>query len=275
MEVPIADMPLADFSPHDWLETRRVLANTELLVNCLPLMRQEEILGVVTTMQDIGIFDDIVKQLSGYRALHDEMEAVLEPFGDAFVALDAQGRVLRVNTAYERLVAMGRGALVGRNINQLKRDPARISPLVRAVLEQQKRVVSHVRQPDGSDCMVTASPAFNDSGEISGDRTGQHAHTAQSRTHWTGISRSPCRYSDGAHSRIQRQRNFLAIARFAKGIPNVHHHELLPCNSYCGEKYAQMGLPVPYALSGELDMPVLRERAAAGEAIGLRVDILS
>lgn len=124
MEVPIADMPLADFNPHDWLENRRVLvsgqaqlgrklvlANTELLVNRLPLMRQEEILGVVTTMQDIGIFDDIVKQLSGYRAPHDEMEAVLEPFGDAFVALDAQGRVLRVNTAYERLVAMGRGAL--------------------------------------------------------------------------------------------------------------------------------------------------------------------
>lgn len=69
--------------------------------------------------------------------------------------------------------------------------------------------------------------------------------------------------------------DFLAIARFAKSIPNVRHHELLPCNSYCGEKYAQMGLPVPYALSGKLDASILRECAVAGEAIGLRVDILS
>lgn len=179
MEIPLVSMPLADFSPHDWLETRRVLASgqaqlghklvladTEVLVNRLPLIHQGEIIGVITTMQDIGVFDNIVEQLSGYRALHDELEAVLEQFGDAFVALDAHSRVLRVNTAYERLAAMGRRTLIGRDIHHVKRDPARIASAAQTVLEQQKRVVCQVRQVDGNDLAVTACPAFTNSGEI-------------------------------------------------------------------------------------------------------------
>lgn len=179
MEAPTEGLPLIDANPHDWLETRRVLASgqmqlgrklilaeAELLVNRLPILYHNEIVGVITTMQDFGMFDDIVKQLPKYRSLHDEMETILEQLDDAFIAVDAQGCVLRVNTAYERLTALARGALLGRNIAQLTRDPANIASILQTVLEQQRRFVNHIHHHDGSNFIITASPAFNDRGEI-------------------------------------------------------------------------------------------------------------
>lgn len=46
-----------------------------------------------------------MQQLAGYRLLHDELESILEQYGDAFVVVDRQGIVLRVNS---RLRTAGR-----------------------------------------------------------------------------------------------------------------------------------------------------------------------
>ena len=69
--------------------------------------------------------------------------------------------------------------------------------------------------------------------------------------------------------------DFFAIAQFVKTIASVSHHELLPCNTYCGEKYTQMGLPIPSALSGKVSLSFLQQCISAGESIGLHVTLLS
>ncbi len=180
MDSPNVGFPLADCSPHDWIETRRVLAsgqaqlgkrlilaNAELLVNRLPIADKGEIVAVVTTMQDIAIFDSIAKSLPVYQALNGEVECILEQFGDAFVALDAEKRILRVNAAYERLASLDKGALLGRFLHQLRRDPAHIIPLVEEVFNKQQRLVSHRELENGDNFLITISPAFNDVGELS------------------------------------------------------------------------------------------------------------
>ncbi len=179
MDVPNVDFSLADCSPHDWIETRRVLAsgqaqlgkrlvlaNAELLVNRLPITDKGEIVAVVTTMQDISIFDGVAKSLPVYKALNEEVESILEQFGDAFVALDVEKRILRVNSAYERLASLDKGALMGRPLHQLRRDPAQIVPLVEEVFTKQQRLVSHRALENGDNFLVTISPAFNDLGEL-------------------------------------------------------------------------------------------------------------
>lgn len=103
-----------------------------------------------------------MQQLAGYRLLHDELESILEQYGDAFVVVDRQGIVLRVNSAYERLAVLGRQSIIGRNVNQIRRDAAGVIPLVNEVLHKQIRGVSHVMQPDGGNLLVTATrPLMN------------------------------------------------------------------------------------------------------------------
>lgn len=178
-EIPAIGVPLSDCSPHDWVEVKRVLASgqaqtgrtlvrpeAEVLVNRLPLFSHEKVIGVVSTMQDISMFEGIVQQLAGYRLLHDELESILEQYGDAFVVVDRQGIVLRVNSAYERLAVLGRQSIIGRNVNQIRRDAAGVIPLVNEVLHKQIRGVSHVMQPDGGNLLVTATPAFNERGDL-------------------------------------------------------------------------------------------------------------
>ncbi len=179
MEMPQVGFALADCSPHEWLETKRVLASghaqlgrkllladSELLVNRLPIIEEGEVVAVVITMQDIEMFDEIVKQLPGYKSLHEEVETILEQIGDAFIALDFEKRVIRVNSAYERLVAVDRSALLGRFIKQIKRDPAHIISLIEQVFEKQIRIVNHVKSENGNNLIVTASPSFDEEGNI-------------------------------------------------------------------------------------------------------------
>lgn len=82
------------------------------------------------------------------------------------VVVDRQGIVLRVNSAYERLAVLGRQSIIGRNVNQIRRDAAGVIPLVNEVLHKQIRGVSHVMQPDGGNLLVTATPAFNERGDL-------------------------------------------------------------------------------------------------------------
>lgn len=69
-EIPAIGVPLSDCSPHDWVEVKRVLASgqaqtgrtlvlpeAEVLVNRLPLFSHEKVIGVVSTMQDISMFE--------------------------------------------------------------------------------------------------------------------------------------------------------------------------------------------------------------------------
>jgi pyruvate formate lyase activating enzyme len=68
--------------------------------------------------------------------------------------------------------------------------------------------------------------------------------------------------------------DFLAIAHFVKSVKNVQRHEILNFNTYCSEKYIQMGLPVPISLSYKTNMNLIQECVKIGENVGLQVEVL-
>lgn len=173
-------IPFAEYAPQDWVEVKRVLASgrpqtnriltmrhAEILINRVPLLHDGRVCGVVCTMQDIATYDAVAHSLPEYRRLHDEFEAVIEQQDDAIIVVDAQRIIVRVNTAFESLIALGRQALTGRDLARLRRDPLGTLALVESCREKQTRVCSRAVHPDGTPYVLCASPSFDEEGALS------------------------------------------------------------------------------------------------------------
>ena len=174
-----AGFPLADFSPHDWVEVKKVLATgipqvcsllrlpmATVLVSRMPVRHNGGTAGVITMMQDINNFNAVVHEFPEYQNIVREFETVVDQFEDVFLSLNRRGEVRHVNSAYEKLILLGRQGLVGRHIEDIQRSPRNLVSLFKQASESRKRVTMPVALPTGQVFQGCATPSFDDSGNL-------------------------------------------------------------------------------------------------------------
>ena len=172
-------MLFAEYAPQDWVEVKRVMASgqaqtgrylvlpqAEVLINRIPLMADGEVVGVIMTLQDVGACEAAVAHLPGYRRLSDTFEALIEQSGDALIMVDVAGHVSGVNTTFERLMAQGRQAIMGRHYTRLRRLPSQVGKLLGEVLTTGTRAHGYEPLKDGPSLLIGVSPAFDGRGEL-------------------------------------------------------------------------------------------------------------
>jgi two-component system phosphate regulon sensor histidine kinase PhoR len=87
----------------------------------LELPETREFAGVAAALN--GMAGELQSRLAEIRRQHDESEAVLASMDEGVLALDVQGRVLRLNQAATTMLALGEGPVVGRPIREVTRNP--------------------------------------------------------------------------------------------------------------------------------------------------------
>lgn len=111
--------------------------------------------------------DEVTRALLSFQNLSRELDAIIDSSYDGLWICDAQGTVLRINRASERLNALKAQDVVGRNMRELVEEGL-IDRSATLEVIQTKRVVNLLQNTRGGrKLMLTGSPVFDEHGRLS------------------------------------------------------------------------------------------------------------
>lgn len=165
------ETPVSEVGTNDYLLVNPHVEVEELELDTRPVVVRDtsgRFLGVYSPEElqhlQVVTLRDSVKTL---REQVQELEVILDNSYDEIFVVDAEGRVLRVSAACERLYGVRPQELVGRNVKELEKlgyfQPS-ITPLT---LKERRRVTITQKTKTGCEIIVTANPVFDEKGQIS------------------------------------------------------------------------------------------------------------
>ncbi len=173
-------MPLSDVLPDEWVEVKRVLAsgqaqhslyanseNEDTFIYRIPILNNFSCIGVLCISQDFAMHENVLKKLSFFSLIDAEYSNVLEQSNDAFIIIDSSGIVTRINSAYEKMALVGSQAIIGRHIDRLRRDPAKLISAMKEVLQTQVKISNQYTEDQGQHVRTSVFPAFDRKGNLS------------------------------------------------------------------------------------------------------------
>jgi len=165
--------------PDFWPHARRVLekrasieglpiqaGNISYLARLAPMNFKAAIIGVLCVLEDHTELEKTTRKMLSYQELNRELDAIIASSDDGLWISDANGTILRINAASERLNMLQAADVVGRNIRELVAEGYIDVSVTLKVLESRKRenILQHTRS--GRKLMLTGNPVFNSEGEL-------------------------------------------------------------------------------------------------------------
>jgi PAS domain S-box-containing protein len=98
--------------------------------------------------------------------LGPHLDALLDASYDGFVIADAQGRVLKINTAYTRISGLREEDIVGHRLSDLVRQGVLRHSVTVEVLKHRIPITMLHTYPSGNVSLVTGTPAFGQDGRL-------------------------------------------------------------------------------------------------------------
>ncbi|MDQ0219297.1 PAS domain S-box protein [Peribacillus cavernae] len=135
------------------------IANQQYFINITPLYHQGERSGAIGVIQDIT-------RIEHYRSLFKQLEAIIEFSTDGIYVVDASGKTVFVNTAYEKMTGYNRKELIGNQMKDLMGKGYFDQSVSLLVLEEKKQISIIQKIAEKKEVIVTGSPVFDDMGEI-------------------------------------------------------------------------------------------------------------
>ena len=156
---PLQDMgaclakDIARFSPHDSLDSVSAEALPAVVLD-----EENRLLGVVPT-----------KRLTFLVSVNRELESIIDSSYDGIWVMDAQGVILSINKAAERIAGKPAAKYVGRNIRELVKRGLIDQSVSVLVMEKQQRVTINQTAKTASGTaalLVTGNPIFDEEGRL-------------------------------------------------------------------------------------------------------------
>ncbi|GAB6174544.1 sigma 54-interacting transcriptional regulator [Paradesulfitobacterium aromaticivorans] len=171
-------------------------------------------------------------QAETVEELAAELNAIFETSYDGIYVTGADGKTLKVNSAYQRVTGLPLEKLVGRNIKDIVDEGLISESITFKILKERKALTIKQTISTGKEILVTGSPIFNEKGEINRVVTNVRdmtelrelekklEHTLELKAHYEReISQLKNRYEGGRHIIAQSltMRNVVELAeRLAK-----------------------------------------------------------
>ena len=177
----LAGRPLKEIDPEAWSNFKRMLEtgipqigvknrrseNLNLIANRTPIISKDRVVGAVSVFQDISELEKLSVELSTYKQLANELDTIFDSSYDGISVTDGTGKLLRVNSSWEKITGLGANEVTGRNMADLEKE-GYISPAIpllvlkhRGVVTKPSRVLS-----SGRDVLVSGTPIFDENGKI-------------------------------------------------------------------------------------------------------------
>ena len=142
----------------------------KILANRTPLIYEGVCTGAVSFFLDVSEYESVCSELKASKTLTKELDAIFESSYDGFYIADHEGRVTRVNSAWERICGFPRAEVVGKRAHELVGQDWYDKSAAVAALSQKKTVTLLVNLTSGprkgNQVMATGTPVFDDSGNI-------------------------------------------------------------------------------------------------------------
>ena len=149
---------------------RRQVNGKSILSNRTPLLCSGRCVGAMAVFLDISDYQMVCDELSVSKNLVKELNAIFESSYDGFYIANREGRVTRVNSAWEKFCGFSREEVVGKTAYELVGSKFYDKSAAVAALEQKKTVtflVNITAGPcKGNQVMATGTPIFDEMGEI-------------------------------------------------------------------------------------------------------------
>jgi PAS domain S-box-containing protein/TyrR family helix-turn-helix protein len=149
---------------------RTQINGVSILANRTPLIYEGECVGAMSVFLDLSEYDSVCSQLQSSNSTVKELDAIFENSYDGFYIANREGRVTRVNSAWEKICGFPRAEILGKTAHELVGNRWYDKSAAVAALEQKKTVtllVNILEGPrKGNQVMATGTPMFDENGEL-------------------------------------------------------------------------------------------------------------
>jgi PAS domain S-box-containing protein/TyrR family helix-turn-helix protein len=158
---------------HQILENKKSASNHKfshdhktLLAMNSPIMVAGQVIGAVSSIQDISKLEHVSDELKYTKKLKAEVDAIIEASFDSIFVTDAKANVLSINEAYTRITGIKAEDILGKNMYDLVEEGWYDCSATIEVIETHKPVTFTQKVKTGKTIVVTGNPIFNDEGEL-------------------------------------------------------------------------------------------------------------
>ncbi|SHG68595.1 PAS domain S-box-containing protein [Thermosyntropha lipolytica DSM 11003] len=164
----IADSPLMEIVKTGRKEVARkiVIEGKTFVSNRTPIYIDGKIVGAVALLQDISELEQISSELAYTKEISQELDAIIESSFDGIFVTDGEGRVLKVNRAYERIAGIKKEYVLGRYMSDLVREGVYNESVTLKVLKSKQVETIVQKVATGKTILVTGNPIFDENGSI-------------------------------------------------------------------------------------------------------------
>ena len=131
-----------------------------------PMLFKNDLIGVLCVLEDRTELDKATYRMRSYQELSRELDAIISSSDDGLWTCDADGTILRINAASERLNKVRARDVVGRNIEDLVEEGYFDESVTIRVLKSHKRENLLQQTRAGRRLMLTGNPVFDSSGKL-------------------------------------------------------------------------------------------------------------
>lgn len=142
----------------------------KVLTNRTPLVYDSICFGAMSVFMDMSEYDAVCSQLTSSMLTVREFDAIFESSYDGFYIANHDGRVTRVNSAWERICGFPRSLIIGKKAQELVENKCFDQSVAVEAMNQKKSVtllVNITKGPrQGTQVMATGTPIFAGDGNI-------------------------------------------------------------------------------------------------------------
>jgi PAS domain S-box-containing protein len=147
------------------VETPLQVRGREYLAAVNPFYIEGELAGGVCIVVEAGQLEHMVGLLPSLATLHRELDAIIDSSSDGLFVCDGEANVLRMNPASEKIHQIDAEKIVGRNMHQLI-EQGFIDRSAALETSLTRKPVTLLQNKDGRKLMSTASPVFDEAGQL-------------------------------------------------------------------------------------------------------------
>jgi len=175
----VLDRHFKDILPGQWQEMKTILkdgqpqlskqttiGNRSVIVNRTPIILNEQMIGILSIFQDIADYEKVSVELEDYRMLVEELNVIINSSYDGLWICDAEGKVVRVNRASEKMSGVNEKDVIGRNMKDLVAEGVFDQSVTLEVIKKQISTTLIQKLSNGNQILVTGNPVRNSDGTI-------------------------------------------------------------------------------------------------------------
>ncbi len=142
--------------------------NISLVLNIATIQNKGRTEGAICCFQGMAEFESAAKKLESYRLQNVQLKAIFQSSSDGIWICDPKGKIIDINPTSEGMNGIRAEDYVGKNVMDLVRDGYIDRSATAEAIAQKKQVsISQYVKKTERYLLVTATPVFDERGEIS------------------------------------------------------------------------------------------------------------